>query len=66
MESINVEDRANDLVDRLKPRLEDAKGRLESLNARVKGLVKEHPGACLLGALAVGYLVARLARREQS
>jgi hypothetical protein len=66
MDGINVSDAAEDLVDRLKPGLEDAKGRLESLNVRVKELVKEHPGACLLGALALGYLVARLARREQS
>jgi hypothetical protein len=66
MEGTHIEDTANELVDRLRPRIDEAKGRLESLNARVKGLVKEHPGACLLGALAFGYLVARVARREQS
>ena len=70
MESTTVEDTAkdaaNELVDRLRPRLEEAKGHLESLNARVSGFVKEHPGACLLAAVALGYAVARVARREQS
>jgi hypothetical protein len=27
-------------------------------------VIQDHPAACLLGALALGYLVARLARHQ--
>ena len=40
------------------------KGRLQSLNERVIEFIKERPAACLLGAAAVGYIVARIARRR--
>jgi hypothetical protein len=66
MDSTGIEDKANELVDHIRPRLEEARGRLESLNARGRGFVNEHPGACLLGALALGYILARVARRERS
>jgi hypothetical protein len=45
-------------------RIEELKDRIVSLNERAKGFIKEHPGACLMGALGVGYLFARLARRR--
>ena len=57
---------ANDLVDRIRPTLDDVKERLKSVNDRVSGFVREHPAACVVGAVALGYLVARLARRERS
>ena len=49
--------------DRLRPRIEELKERLVSLNERTKELIKEHPAACLMGALGLGYLCARIARR---
>ena len=66
METTVIEDTANELVDRIRPRIEEAKGHLDSLNARMTSFVKEHPAACLLGALALGYTIARFARRERS
>ncbi len=48
----------------MRPPIEELKGRLEILNARVKGFIRERPAACLAGALALGYLVARIVRRR--
>ena len=49
--------------DGLRPRIEELKERIVSLNDRAKAFIKEHPGACLVGALGLGYLFARIARR---
>jgi hypothetical protein len=46
------------------PHIQELKERLEALNHRVQGFIKEHPAACLMGALGLGYLFARLARRR--
>ncbi len=48
----------------LGPRIEELKQRIASLNDRVTGFIKEHPAACLMGALGLGYLFARIARRR--
>jgi hypothetical protein len=48
----------------LRPRIEELKERIVSLNDRAKGFIKEHPAACLMGALGVGYIFARIARRR--
>ena len=45
-------------------RIEELKERIVSLNDRVKGFIKDHPAACLMGALGLGYLFARIARRR--
>jgi hypothetical protein len=50
--------------DGLRPRIEELKQRIVSLNDRAKGFIKEHPAACLMGALGLGYLFARIARRR--
>ena len=44
--------------------VEELRGRLDSVNERVKGFIKERPAACLLGAAALGYILARIARRR--
>jgi hypothetical protein len=54
----------NDGNDGWRPRIEELKGRIVSLDDRAKGFIKEHPEACMLGALGLGYLFARLARRR--
>jgi hypothetical protein len=64
METTSSEVNAKDIGDRLRPHIEEVKERLESLNDRAKGFIKEHPAACLVGALALGYLVARIASRR--
>ena len=52
------------LQERLAPRLEDAAQRLYQANERVKGFIRDNPGACLLGAAALGFLAGRLADRR--
>ena len=56
-------ERQTDGNDGLRPRIEELKERIVSLNDRAKGFIKEHPAACLMGALGLGYLFARIARR---
>jgi hypothetical protein len=48
----------------LGPRIQELKERIVSLNDQVKGFIKDHPAACLMGALGLGYLFARIARRS--
>jgi hypothetical protein len=43
--------------------VEELKLRLETLNEDVTSFIKQHAGLCLLGAVAVGYIVARVARK---
>ena len=52
-----------DSTEGLRPRIEKLKERIVSLNDRAKGFIKEHPTACLMGALGLGFLFARIARR---
>jgi hypothetical protein len=63
METMTLENSLDDLGDRVRPQIEEAKRRLGEINGRVTGFIKEHPVACLLGAVGLGYLVARVARR---
>ena len=57
----------DDLNDRgSRPQLEEAKRRLQAINGHAIGFIKEHPAACLLGATALGFLLARLARRQRT
>ncbi|MBC8133501.1 MAG: hypothetical protein H7X95_11020 [Deltaproteobacteria bacterium] len=62
----SVREKAEEISERLEPHIRDGKRHLESLNDRARSLINDHPAACLFGALALGYLVARLARRERS
>ena len=61
-----LKEAAETLEERVRPHLEEGKRRLESLDRKARVLIKDHPVACLLGAVTLGYLVARLARRERS
>ena len=58
------QERPRDGDDGLRARIEELKARIVSLNDRAKGFIKEHPAACLMGALGLGYLFARIARRK--
>jgi hypothetical protein len=62
MDTTSFEENAEDVVERIRPQIEDAKRRLGRVNGQITGFIKEHPAACLLGAVALGYLVARVAR----
>ncbi len=59
-----LEDRARELQAKLAPQIEQAREALGTFNEKAKAFIRERPGTCLLGALAVGYLVGRLASRR--
>lgn len=58
-----IEATARELGDRVRPQIEDAKKKLSSLNERAIGFIKENPGTCLVGAVALGFLIGKIARR---
>jgi hypothetical protein len=62
MENTGSETKPAEAHESRRPPLEEAKERLKGLNDRTKSYIKEHPAACLAGALALGFVVARLAR----
>ena len=59
-----LQDRARELQSKLAPQLEEARRNLEDLNRRAQSFIKERPGTCLIGALAFGFIVGKLASRR--
>jgi len=55
---------ARELGERVRPQIENAKRRLSSMNESMTDYIKENPGKCLVGALAVGYLIGKIASRR--
>jgi hypothetical protein len=64
MDTTTFDRTVDEVAGHLRPRLEEAKRQLGRLDGRLTAFVKDHPGASLLGAVALGYLVARVARRR--
>jgi hypothetical protein len=64
MENPSIEAKVSQLGDRVGSSFEAARQRMAALNAGAARLIKEHTAVCLLGAVAVGYVVARVARRQ--
>jgi ElaB/YqjD/DUF883 family membrane-anchored ribosome-binding protein len=58
-----IESTVRDVGAKVRPQLDDAKRRLTSLNSNVTSYIKENPGRCLIGAIAIGFLVGKIARR---
>ena len=54
----------DELSDRVRPKIEEAKQKIGLINGKMTSFIQDHPAACLLGAIALGYLVARAARRQ--
>lgn len=48
--------------ERLREGLNTAKVRAQALTEQAAELVRQRPAACLIGAFAVGYIIARLAK----
>jgi len=57
-------DRAREIQARVAPQIEQARQTLADLNVRVSSFIRKNPGTCLLGAIAVGYFVGKLASRR--
>ena len=64
MDTTRFKENVDSLSDRVRPKIEEAKQRIGRVNGRVRSFVQDHPVACLLGAVALGYLVARIARHQ--
>jgi len=47
---------------RVRPQVDEAKRRISEMNDTVTDYIKENPGRCLLGAVAVGFLIGKIAR----
>ena len=58
-----IESTVRDVGSRVRPQLDDAKRKLTSLNDNVTSYIKANPGRCLIGAIAIGFLVGKIARR---
>lgn len=58
-----LQDRARELQARMAPQIEEARRNLQDLNQRAQTFIRERPGTCLIGALAVGFLIGKIASR---
>lgn len=61
---VSGDEAARAFQERLGPKLKEAEAQLSNVNEKVKSFIRENPGTCLLGALAVGFVVGRLASRK--
>jgi hypothetical protein len=59
-----LQDKARQLQENLLPQIEDARRNLEDMNTRVVSFIRANPGTCLLGAVAVGFIIGRIASRR--
>ncbi len=60
----DLQDRARELQEQLGPGLMQARENLNEMNRRVATFIRENPGTCLLGAVAIGFVVGKLAARR--
>jgi len=60
----HLQEKARQLQDNMLPQLEEARRNLEDMNTRVASFIRANPGTCLLGAVAVGFIVGRIASRR--
>jgi ElaB/YqjD/DUF883 family membrane-anchored ribosome-binding protein len=59
-----IEETARELGARVKPQIEEARRRMSSLNSSATAYIKDNPGKCVIGAIAIGYLIGKLAGRR--
>jgi ElaB/YqjD/DUF883 family membrane-anchored ribosome-binding protein len=59
-----IQDRAREIQERIVPQIDEARRNLVDMNNRVVGFIRANPGTCLLGAVAVGFLIGKIASRR--
>jgi ElaB/YqjD/DUF883 family membrane-anchored ribosome-binding protein len=59
----DLEATAREVRRQIRPQVREAARRLDALNDDVTDFIRENPGTCLLGALAIGILIGKLASR---
>jgi hypothetical protein len=62
--SQQLTDKAREMQARIAPQIQEARRNLTNLNSRVTTFIRQNPGACLLGALAFGFLIGKMAARR--
>ena len=59
-----IQDRAREIQERIVPQIDEARRNLVDLNNRVVTFIRANPGTCLIGAVAVGFLIGKMASRR--
>ena len=59
-----IEETAREIGERVRPQIDEAKRKIEALNTSAVSFIKENPGKCLVGAVALGYLIGKIASRR--
>jgi ElaB/YqjD/DUF883 family membrane-anchored ribosome-binding protein len=59
-----IQDRAREIQERIVPQIEEARRNLVDMNTRVVSFIQANPGTCLIGAVAVGFLIGKIASRR--
>jgi hypothetical protein len=64
MDTTAIKNTVDDLSDRVRPKIEEARQEIGRVSGRITNFIQNRPATCLLGAVALGYLVARIARSQ--
>jgi ElaB/YqjD/DUF883 family membrane-anchored ribosome-binding protein len=59
-----IEETAREIGARVRPQIEEARRKFSSLNSSATAYIKENPGKCVVGAIALGFLIGKLAGRR--
>jgi len=59
-----IEETAREIGARVRPQIDEARKKLESMNTSAIAFIKENPGKCVVGAIAVGFLIGKIASRR--
>ena len=59
-----IEETAREIGARVRPQIDEARKKIESMNTSAVAFIKENPGKCLVGAIAVGFLIGKIASRR--
>ncbi|WP_224247904.1 hypothetical protein [Hyalangium gracile] len=59
-----IQDRAREIQERIVPQIDEARRNLMDINNRAVSFIRANPGTCLLGAVAVGFLIGKIASRR--
>ena len=54
----------NEIGARVRPQIDQAKKKIESMNTSAVAFIKENPGKCVVGAIALGFLIGKIASRR--
>ncbi len=65
MDKASCKTGSEEIVGGIGPRIDEAKQEIGRINGRMSGFIQRHPTICLVGAMAMGYVVARVARHQR-